>query len=61
MTDWLADCPTDWLTDLLAHRQDLRRDDFGGERLLSLSGSVAQVYNAAAEALEDHGPPPKSG
>ena len=32
---------------------DLRRDDFGGERLLSLSGSVQAVYNAAAEALEE--------
>ena len=32
---------------------DLRRDDYGGERLLSLSGGVQQVYSAAAEVLED--------
>ena len=32
---------------------DLRRDDYGGERLLSLSGGVQAVYNAAAEALEE--------
>jgi len=32
---------------------DLRRDDYGGERLLSLSGGVQQVYSAAAEVLDD--------